>query len=234
MSLVTGITSLAQRIATEINSVRAEKVSADGSINTHSDVDVSGVSDGDIFAYDAASGMFLPSRRKAEIRRSGRFYLDTDNRWITSSDDLYGTNYYQFAENAGTGATPITEWEHMGEMIKAGTTIKTLNFAARANNLEVTDLEFYIIARQPNPITRWQTGLDNDGEDVNTLLHNGLYHTPAVGVTFSGAMNDLHWREIDINHTVTEDCILSIYLRPLGTITARRYLYSSWLWELDL
>lgn len=164
---------------------------------------------------------------------AGRWYLYADNRWITDSDDNYGTSYYQFAESGGTGTTPIAEWEHMGKLVPAGKTINKLHFVGRSNSDEVTDLEFYIILRKPDPITRWETGLDNDAEDVEVVLYNNLFFAPTDGGTaFSGNMSDRHWRTIDINHLVTENSYLSIYIRPTGTLTATRYFTSTFTWDI--
>ena len=105
------------------------------------------------------------------INISGRFYCYTNNRWVTDSDDNYGSQYYQFNENCGTGLTPLIEWEHKGIIIPAGRKIKALHFAGDSNNSQITDLELYAVIRKPNPITKWETGMDGDGEQTRTFCY---------------------------------------------------------------
>ena len=162
------------------------------------------------------------------ITGSGRFYCHTDNRWVTESDDNYGNNHYQFEESGGTGAAPIVEWQHLGAIIPKGKKLKTLRFVCRANNTQVTNIQLYIICRRPNPITRWQSGMDADGEDTVDVLFNGNF----ADTSFSGNMGDLRMKVIDLNNfVVPEDSMVSIYLRPQGSLSSTRYLFSNWAWE---
>lgn len=166
------------------------------------------------------------------IATSGRFYLYTDLRWVTDSDDNYGAAYYQFNESGGTGLDPITEWEHMGFFIPKGKTVKKLHFTCRANNTEVTDFEIHAVLRRPDPITRWETGMDNDAEDVDTLLLRDLF-VAGSPITLGGNMGDRRRRTFDINTEATEDSYLSIYIKPIGVLSATRYLMTSYTWEIE-
>ena len=160
---------------------------------------------------------------------SGRLYLYSDRRWVTDSDDLYGPNYYQMTESGGTGSVPIAEWEHLGTVIPAGRKMHKLHFVCRANNPQVTDLDMRIIMRTPSPITRWETGLDNDAEDAETLLFSGTFTESG----WSGNMQDLRKKEIDLGDVAVSDTsFVSIYIRGVGNLTGTRYLYSSWSWEI--
>lgn len=164
------------------------------------------------------------------IPNSGRFYCYTNNRWVTDSDDNYGGNNFQFNENCGTGAEPLIEWEHMGILVPKNNVIKKLLFAGKSNNNQVTDLEIRIVIKTPNPISRWETGMDNDSEDSVQTLYSGFYKTSSM----TAPMNDFMRREIDLNNfQVIEDSMLSIYLRPVGTITSTRYFRATWSWELS-
>lgn len=171
------------------------------------------------------------------IVASGRFYLQTAKNWVTDSDDNYGPAYYQWAESGGTGANPIAEWEHLGHLIPAGRRIKKFLIAGRVNNTEVTDIEIVLLLRRPNPVSRWETGLDNDGEDVETLLYRNMFFSPDDGgVVFSGNINDVHKREILLDQLVEEDSYLSIYVRPvslLPVLAARRYFVNTYTWEIE-
>lgn len=164
------------------------------------------------------------------IHCSGRHYLYADRRWVTSSDDQYGTNYYQIAESGGTGAEPIYEWEHMGNIIPKGRKIKNLTLIGRTNNTQVTNLELRVVCKRPNPITRWETGIDNDSEVSIDVLFSGLFKTTEM----TGNTNDMMKRLIDLgNYEVPEDSMLSLYVKPVGTLTGTRYFYSNWVFEIE-
>ncbi|MEL7428012.1 MAG: hypothetical protein AAFN81_33825 [Bacteroidota bacterium] len=163
------------------------------------------------------------------IQGAARFYCYTNNRWVTDSDDNYGTNYHQANENGGTGATPIVEWEHLGNLISQGRTINRLKIVGHSNNLQITDMEIYIVAKFPDTDARWETGIDNDAEDVTDVLFQGNFKTP----TMTGNMNDLMKRDIQINYTFPRDGFLSLYVRPVGTLTATRYWRATWVWEIN-
>lgn len=166
------------------------------------------------------------------LNNSGRFYLYTDNRWVTDSDDNYGLSYYQFNENCGTGVDPLIEWEHMGIFIPKGRTIKKLHFTCRANNVQVTDVEIYGLLRHPNPITRWESGMDNDSEDTVIELFRELFVENA-SPALNGNMADRRRRTFVLDTEVPEDSYLSIYIKPVGTLTANRYLTTSYTWEVE-
>lgn len=177
------------------------------------------------------SGLFkLEERRSSFIPRSGRFYCYTNNRWVTDSDDNYGTNYYQMNENCQTGPDPLIEWEHLGTVLPSGCTIKALHMIGRVNSNQVTDMEYFIVKRTPNPITRYGTGFDNDGEMTNTLITRGFWKSSIPG--YAGNMNDRHGMTLNLDFDVNELSQISIYIRPVGTLTGNRYFTASWTWEI--
>lgn len=185
---------------------------------------------------DGAQGIQGPAGPNSPslILQSGRAYCYTDLRWVTGSDDNYGTSYYQFNESGGTGLEPVVEWEHQGQLIPQGRTLRNLYIAGRCNNVELTDVQIYIVMKHPTPITRWQTGYDNDGEDVVTVLYNDLWMTPTGGGTiFTGATNDARMRSITLDHTVSETGYFSIYYKPVGALTANRYFLHNWTLEVE-
>jgi len=164
------------------------------------------------------------------IPASGRFYCYADLRWVTNSDDNYGITYYQHAESGLTGADPVYEWEHQGMQLPKGVHIKNLLFAGRTNNNQIADLEIVVVERsQINPNAS-ESGWDNDNEMVNTVIYRDTWRN-AVG-TFTGAMNDRHRATIPINHTMSANSEISIYIKPQGTLTATRYFLASYTWEL--
>lgn len=174
------------------------------------------------------------------LHHSGRYYCYPDNRWVTGDDDNYGANYYQNNENAGTGADPLLEWEHNGIPIPKGRRVKSITIVARTNNTEITDIEFAIYKKIPNPISRWETGFDNDSEDITTELYRNFWweNTETGQPTFSGNTNDKHARtfvmdsESDAN-LWEELGELVIYAKPVGTNTANRYFMYTRIIEVN-
>lgn len=162
------------------------------------------------------------------INSSGRFYCYTDRRWVTDSDDLYGLNWFQRAESGGTGTNPIIEWEHMGIVIPAGYRIVRFCGIGRVNNNSVTGVQLRCILKKPNPITRYQTGFDNDSEVENQTLFDINFMNGN-----DGRPNDRHGKEVSIDVDVTDMSELSLYMKPEGNITATRYFYLTYTYELQ-
>lgn len=183
-------------------------------------------------ATDALGNGEWQDKPTSLITNSGRFYMYTNNRWITDSDDNYGTNYYQFTEGGGTAVNPVIEWEHMGFFVPKGKKIKKLHFTCRTNSAEVTDVEIYGFLRHPNPITVWETGMDADGEDTVVDLFREFFVSDAP-IALAGNMVDRRRRTFTADIEVPEDSYLSIYVKPVGTITATRYLTASYTWEIE-
>lgn len=155
------------------------------------------------------------------IETSGRIYCQTNNRWITDSDDNYGRQYYQWAEQAGTGVNPIAEWEHMGLLMPKGKKLRKLLIMARANNAQVTDFEISIMVRIPTPITRYKTGIDADSEMENIEVFRGNF----VELGMTGNMQDRRLKEIDLgDYEIPENAQVSMYFKPIGALTGRRYI----------
>lgn len=196
-------------------------------------VDVRRFSVADIVSITTVHGGGVGGGANAMIPLTGRFYLYTDNRWVTDSDDNYGPSYYQFNESGAVGVTPVMEWEHMGIFVPAGRTIEKFHFTGKTNNSQVTDLEFYCVLRYPDPITRWESGMDNDGEDDHVLLLNSLFMAPVGETAFTGGTNDSHRRTWTIGQSVDQDSYLSVYIRPVGVLTATRYMRASYMWEIS-
>jgi len=157
----------------------------------------------------------------------GRMYCYTDKRWVTPNDDLYTDTYYQWVENCGTQENPLIEWEHQGTFLKAGDIVRDFIIVGRMNHVTVTDVEMVLVKSTPNPITRWETGIDNDAEMINEVIYRDFFKNNSSGIPLTGASNDKMRRKIDIDHHVEFDSELRLYLRPLGTMTATRYFYAN-------
>jgi len=153
-----------------------------------------------------------------EIRGSGRIYAYADNRWVTNSDDNYGTNYYQ----------------HQGDIILPGTIIKSLTVITRATDDGVpdgngiTDMSIKAIVKHPDPITRWETGVDSDGE----VSVDDIYSFKMMDAA-TGNVNDMHMRTVAIEHEVLQASLLSLYFKPEGARTATDYIQFSYMFQLQ-
>jgi len=167
--------------------------------------------------------------RSQLVSYSGRWYLYSDSRWVTESDDNYGSGYFQFTESGGTGSNPVYEWEHMGTLVPAGKIIKSLMLGCRANSTSITDIEFRIVCKTPAGSNTWYSGIDNDSEIQVQTLYDGRFVTPEM----SGNMGDTRLRKIDLNNfEVQDDCQLCIYIKPIRYGSGTKYLYSNWTWEI--
>lgn len=172
---------------------------------------------------------------------AGRLYCYENARWIASAcDDNYGPAYYQWTENAGTGADPLEEWEHKGFFIREGTVCKELSLFGRGLDINsVADLEIFISFVDSNG--RWDTvGIDSDGEDNHTLLYRGLWLGDGAQ---TASINDDIRRNFALspNNDGTGDFVapadgnLRLYMRPINIDprpdTANDYaqLSGSWL-----
>lgn len=168
--------------------------------------------------------------RTRTISNTGRAYFYTDNRWVTNSDDNYGPSYYQWNEHSGTGTTPIVEFEHIGDRLRAGRRVTRLEIGGRANDAEVLDIEVYAVFRSPDTQARWSTGMGSDAEDTVTVLVNGLWKSSG-NETLISAPNDTMKQSWDLDFTPTIDGYLSIYFRSVGALTATRYFRCFYDWD---
>ena len=97
-------------------------------------------------------------------------------------------------------------------------------FGGRANNLQIADLEYRVVLKKPTPAVGWNGELDNDAEVDVQVIASGTFVNSA---TFTGNLQHLKVIEIPIDHEVVDDSMLLFYVRPVGTITATRYFYST-------
>ena len=179
------------------------------------------------------------SKSRYRDRLGGRLYCYTDNRWITPNDDNYTDRYYQWAESAGTGVDPIDEWEHQGIIVPPGTRLTKLHMRVRCNSTEVTDFEYVLYKTMPSTVGRWEgIGVDNDAEVVSTEIFRDNFFAPTGGGTaFTGNMADRHHRTVDLAGIANADFPdlgeWRLYIKPIGSLTATRYLQTSILMESE-
>ena len=191
----------------------------------------------DALSIDRATGTvdmpFTPPSRFI-ISNGYRFYCNTDNRWVTSSDDYYGTGNFQASESGGTGIDPTQKWQHQGLFMPAGTKIHRVHIIGRANITQISDMECYLYVQVPNTASIWESGLNSNSETNITDLVRDFWYTPANGTAFTGATTEIHKRTFDTDHTLLADGFLSLFMKPVGTLTATRYFYSTIALEYSL
>lgn len=171
-----------------------------------------------------------------QYKGGGRFYSYPDGRWISGSDDNYATQTENQSESAGTGADPVVEWENHGFYFKKGQKITDIHMRGRTNDVTNSpeyELAFYFV--HPNPITRYETGWDNDAEMYKEQLYRGLWRSTvepdALGqVPFTHPINDMHRRIYELNYVAPEDGWLTIFMRPLrlAASAGNDYFYSAY------
>jgi len=170
------------------------------------------------------------------IQNSGRFYCYSDNRWITSGDDNYGSNYYQFAESGGTKTDPVIEWEQQGVMVARGETIRKFTINARANSNDVDDFQIQLVARYPKNSDKWRSGLTGDGNMTNEVIADDLFFDPVDttnwDLPFSGNMNTFHRRTVSVDYQFPTDGWLSLFIKPIGDISSTRYILSTFRYDI--
>lgn len=170
--------------------------------------------------------------RPSLFQGSGRIRMDEDGDWMTGADDVYGYNQPSQQESAGRGSTPDIEWEHMGILVPAGRRLGTFFIAGRSNNLDVEDIDLYIGVKFPDPVSRWESGIDNDNEVNFQVLYDDRFLLPSVGDPFTGKMNDLHKRRIALDYTLPEDGMFIFYARPVFKDDDDAWFYHSWTLEV--
>lgn len=164
---------------------------------------------------------------------TNRWYAETDNRWVTNSDDQYGMHNANANEDCGTGTDPVIEHEHVGMFLPSGVYLRDMHVYAKGNNTEITEMDIAIWQHAPNGTTgTYQGGLDNDDEFTNTKVFQDKWMTPAVGTAFTGNINDMHYRKWSIDHTITTDTSLNFFMKPTGTITSIKYFFAEITLEL--
>lgn len=157
-----------------------------------------------------------------------RIYLYTNLRWISNVDINFGTDDVNSTENADTGADPLVEWENIGEPVQKGDYLDTLEIRSRTNSLEVTEVEILVMYVRPDPITRWETGYDNDNEIHTEEIHRDFWVNNSQGV-MQHPINDRGRRLLKLDFTVPEDGELRVFFKPSGNITTTRFFYANFM-----
>ena len=183
----------------------AIKVSADGSTwNTGA-------------VFDRTTGRVqFPSGAQVSNRADvgGRIYCHSDNRWVTHNIN-YGVQSENISNNCGTGIDPTTSWTQMGAFVPKGAVLKSLSGLMRSSSTEVTGFDVQVFFQTG----AFDTGWNSDAETTRTLAAS------QTGVALDPGFNRV---ALDLGDLVAaEDGFVTFYVRPIGTISATRYLYAS-------
>lgn len=150
------------------------------------------------------------------VHIGGRWYMETNNRWI-SINTAYGHHRENHTQNLGTGSEPNVTWAQFGPILSGGDVVKRVRIIARAQNSQVTGMDIRVF-HQYGPLSgTW----DSNGETSRTVLVSAD----------NQLLPSTDWRifEYDVDITIpdTEDGFLIPVIRPVGTLTSRRYIYST-------
>jgi hypothetical protein len=168
-------------------------------------------------SFDATSGRAsFPSGATVSnrVELGGRWYCYTDNRWV-SHNTAFGNQSDNINNNSGTGVDPSVDWTQLGALMPKDATLQNLTAALRRNNSQITgfDLRVYF---QTGP---WSAGWDSDAASTRSLVFS------EDGITLDGGFNR-YIAELG-GYTAPEDGFILIFVRPVGTLSATRYLFSS-------
>lgn len=168
-------------------------------------------------SFNAATGRAnFPSGAQVSNRIDfgGRWYCYSDNRWVTFST-AYVAQSENNSQNSGAGAEPTESWTNLGPFIPENTQVQRLRIGLRVNNTEITGFDARVYF-QTGP---WNAGWSNTGTTNRTLIGS----LDAVPLPLGMNRSDL-----DLGGFVApSDGYLLVFLRPVGALTATRYIYSS-------
>lgn len=153
------------------------------------------------------------SENRRVLDLSGRFYMRTDNRW-TYFNASYGAAAYNHNQNGGTGVEPSLNWNAMGYHIKAGEKIRSFKSLIRRNS-QVAAVKLRLIFLTGTPTgTAW----NSKPETTFSTIHSDNN----VSVPTSGWYN---YSPSITEFTAPSDGFLNIAFKPIGTLSATRYIY---------
>ena len=166
------------------------------------------------------------------IQGAGRVLMATDNRWITDSDDIYGFNKEEFTDAAGTGSEPNIKWQTRGVPIPPNYRVKKIHLIGRTNSTQITNIDIRVYKRERSSGGSNQ-GVDNNSEMNNTQIYSGQWFDS--GTTYTGDSNDSFDKQIttSIHNSSASLSQVTMYFRPVGTLSSTRYFYMSYTMELE-
>lgn len=153
----------------------------------------------------------------------GRWYMNLDKRWIGFSS-AFGSQTDNYTQNSGTGPEPTLSWTNFGPFLREGATVREIKGMFRSSSTEVTGYDVRVLFQTGNLSSgNW----DSNGETSQVTLFS------ADNVPFT----DTNWAVVswDCGQFVApSDGVLLVHIRPVGTITAVRYIYGPLSLEYEL
>jgi len=195
---------------------------ADGSIDTHSDVDVTTVTPttGDVLEYDGSN--FVPAAPSGGSSQQiwyigGRWYGNNTNNWY-SFHQWYSGQETSKSQGKGNGATPqfSSGIAPAGLFLPSGTTVKAAYFGGRRSSTAITGVRLYLRAER----------------DFTNVDKNWNEEVLNVNTTFTGALttdNDQPFvvSSTNINYTTDRDTMLIPFVQAGGVLSGTVYFYGS-------
>lgn len=166
---------------------------------------------------DSATGKAsFPSGARTLIRAEtgARWSCYTDNRWVTYNNNN-GIQHENATTSSGTGAEPDESWLNQGVIVKAGTVLQDMHGAIRYSSGEITGYDLRVFF-QTGP---WSNGWSSNASVSRTQI------LAADSVSLANGFNEINY---DLNGFEAPDSgFILVFFRPIGTITATRYLNTS-------
>lgn len=153
-----------------------------------------------------------PNKLYTTTNFGGRVYLETDNRWVYPHYD-YGRLSANINLDAGKGVEPVLSWAAIGYGVKAGDRLCSVNIRGRVNSAQVTSVVLSFLLRRPV------------GEQMTSATSS--FTTTEIYRTQLNPANNLTVIRHDETPNITFDHggDLQIAWRPIGSLTARRFLH---------
>ena len=165
------------------------------------------------------------------ISQTGRATLWDTQAWSHSGHTIYGPNDELWDSTAGTGSDPLYDWSMVGDFLRAGQTIGKLNVGGRITNLDVVDMEFILVAKQPVDGKTWGEALDDADFDFIELYRDNFF-TPSVGDAITFDDQSAHYsRTVDVNETLSKDSMIFMMFRPTTAPASARYCYCAYSFD---
>ena len=165
-----------------------------------------------------SGGSSILSNRANDHVFGGRWYLETDNRWVYPAN-IYGVSTENISQSAGNNTDPNPSWAALGIPMRAGEEVSGVSLMGRSSSSETTGIEFRLYHQTGDWGGNW---VDSTGVSL-TLVAASTDIFPTT------AKKRYH---LPISYTAPTDGLLIPLIKPSGTHTGRKYLYMTGLVEI--
>ena len=175
----------------------------------------------DIGATELVTGNVIRVNKVQRIPFSGRFTLNTDQRWVSwpNNGGAYTNNWTQ---NLGTGAEPNSVWTVSGPFSQIGDRIKRVIWWGRCNNADVTGIDVRL-NQHSGPFG----AADSWNSNAETVSLNVLSE--------DNVQSSNHWdiNEFSTDVQMTANGILVLAMRPTNVPGANRQYFINGMIEVE-